>query len=245
MGDLSRVVWERKMDIFRRYPIKFLAVSRWQREQCLKGSLLRGMDIEVLGHAFPVEEFSTEPVVASDRGKLRIVMGAARLDDPVKGLPVAIEALNLLAQEHPELAARSEAVFFGGLADAHAFDALRFPYRYVGRMVPDELRNLYATATVVLSTSRFETMGATLMEGMAAGATPVTFGVGGQPDIVTHGENGYIADYGSAQSVAHCLRLALESPFPRAEQHAFVASHFSEKVVADRLLRIITAMRGQ
>jgi hypothetical protein len=245
MGDLSRFVWERKMSIFRSYPIKFLAVSRWQREQCLKGSLLRGMDIEVLGHAFPVEEFSTEPVVASDRGKLRIVMGAARLDDSVKGLPVAIEALNLLAQEHPELAARSEAVFFGGLADENAFEALRFPFRYVGRMVPDELRNLYATATVVLSTSRFETMGATLMEGMAAGATPVTFGVGGQPDIVTHGENGYIADYGSAQSVAHCLRLALESPFPRAEQHAFVASHFSEKVIATRLLRIIAAMRGE
>ena len=245
MGDLSRAVWERKMDIFRRYPIKFLAVSRWQREQCLKGSLLRGMDIEVLGHAFPVEEFTTEPVVASDCGKLRIVMGAARLDDPVKGLPVAIEALNLLAQEHPELAARSEAVFFGGLADENAFEALRFPFRYVGRMAPDELRNLYATATVVLSTSRFETMGATLMEGMAAGATPVTFGVGGQPDIVTHGENGYIADYGSAQSVAHCLRLALESPFPRAEQHASVASRFSEKVIAGRLLRIIAAMRGE
>lgn len=245
MGDLSRVVWERKMDIFRRYPIKFLAVSRWQREQCLKGSLLRGMDMEVLGHAFPVEEFSTEPSAGSDCGKLRIVMGAARLDDPVKGLPVAIEALNLLAQEHPELAERSEAVFFGGLADADAFDSLRFPYSYVGRMTPDELRTLYATATVVLSTSRFETMGATLMEGMAAGATPVTFGVGGQPDIVTHGENGYIADYGSAQSVAHCLRLALESPFPRAEQHAFVASHFSEKVIAIRLLRIIAAMRGE
>lgn len=245
MGDLSRFVWERKMDIFRRYPIRFLAVSHWQREQCLKGSLLRGMDIEVLGHAFPVEEFTTEPSEGSDCGKLRIVMGAARLDDPVKGLPVAIEALNLLAQEHPELAARSEAVFFGGLADAHAFDALRFPYSYVGRMAHDELRNLYATATVVLSTSRFETMGATLMEGMAAGATPVTFGVGGQPDIVTHGENGYIADYGSAQSVAHCLRLALESPFPRAEQHASVASRFSEKVIAGRLLRIIAAMRGE
>lgn len=245
MGDLSRAVWERKMDIFRRYPIKFLAVSRWQREQCLKGSLLRGMDIEVLGHAFPVEESTTEPAEGSDCGKLRIVMGAARLDDPVKGLPVAIEALNLLAQEHPELAARSEAVFFGGLADENAFEALRFPFRYVGRMAPDELRNLYATATVVLSTSRFETMGATLMEGMAAGATPVTFGVGGQPDIVTHGENGYIADYGSAQSVAHCLRLALESPFPRAEQHASVASRFSEKVIAGRLLRIIAAMRGE
>ena len=107
MGDLSRAVWERKMDIFRRYPIRFLAVSHWQREQCLKGSLLRGMDIEVLGHAFPVEESTTEPAEDSDCGKLRIVMGAARIDDPVKGLPVAIEALNLLAQEHPELAARS------------------------------------------------------------------------------------------------------------------------------------------
>ncbi len=103
------------------------------------------------------------------------------------------------------------------------------------------MRQLYAAASVVLSTSKFETMGATLMEGMAAGAIPVTFGRGGQTDIVTPGENGFVADYGSPESVAECLVKALSAPlsFSRQSQHNSVAGRFSASAVADRFMAIV------
>ena len=108
-------------------------------------------------------------------------MGAARLDDPVKDLPMAIESLNTFVMRHPEMAAQCEAVFFGGVRNPDAFNVIKMPWRYLGELHGNDLRQLYAAASVVLSTSKFETMGATLMEGMAAGAIPVTSAVEGRP----------------------------------------------------------------
>ena len=39
---------------------------------------------------------------------------------------------------------------------------------------------------------KFEHFGITTVEGMAAGCVPVVIGKGGQPEIVRHGQNGYL-----------------------------------------------------
>lgn len=252
-NDLSRRVWRLKMDLWGnadKCRIRFVAVSRWQRDEAAASRLLRDREIDVLPHAFPVENYPTAPCLdalpheleflsAMPHGRKLIVMGAARLDDPVKDLPMAVKALNRMAELHPEAAADCEVVFFGDIRDSSVLDTLKVSWRHIGMMTSENLRQLYAAATVVLSTSRYETMGATLMEGMAAGATPVTFGKGGQTDIVTDGENGYIASYGSADSVADCLARALTAPFPRNAQHDSVARRFSADAVASRFLEII------
>ena len=122
--DLSHRVWKRKKQLFSQLPVQFIAVSHWQRDIAYKSPLLQGKDIEVLPHAFPVEEYRVKPdadmlpekirgIIAGNPRKL-IAMGAARLDDPVKDLPMAIESLNTFAMRHPEMAAQCEAVFFGG-----------------------------------------------------------------------------------------------------------------------------------
>jgi len=246
--DLSHRVWERKMGIFKLGNIKFLAVSRWQRDVALRSSLLREEAIGVLPHAFPVEQYPTTsgggllPDELRFLGRLKdkklIVMGAARLDDPVKDLPMAIESLNRLLKEHPAQGKECVAVLFGGLSDPGALSGLKLPWHYAGMLGGEALRQLYARAAVVLSTSRYETMGATLMEGMAAGAVPVAFGRGGQTDIITHGENGYIADYGDPSSVASCIAKALLDPFSRDAQHASVKARFSSAAVARCFLDI-------
>lgn len=247
--DLSRRVWKRKRRLFDNSSIRFLAVSSWQREVAISSSLLGGQDVEVLHHAFPVDLYHVHPagdtlptelapmVELGDRRL--IVMGAARLDDPVKDLPMAIASLNAFAADYPATAEKCAAVFFGGIRDAGVLDGLQIPYRYLGPLGDSALRELYARSAVVLSTSRFETLGATLMEGMAAGAVPVTFGRGGQRDIVTDGVNGYIADYGSPQSVARYLKRAIDAPFPREGQHASVASRFSAGNVARRFIDLL------
>lgn len=249
--DLSHRVWKRKKQLFSQLPVQFIAVSHWQRDIAYKSPLLQGKDIEVLPHAFPVEEYRVKPdadmlpekirgIIAGNPRKL-IAMGAARLDDPVKDLPMAIESLNTFVMRHPEMAAQCEAVFFGGVRNPDAFNVIKMPWRYLGELHGNDLRQLYAAASVVLSTSKFETMGATLMEGMAAGAIPVTFGRGGQTDIVTPGENGFVADYGSPESVAECLAKALSAPlsFSRQSQHNSVAGRFSASAVAGRFMAIV------
>jgi len=255
--DLSARVWKRKKEVFDSLHARFIAVSQWQRRCAELSPLLSRHSIDVIPHAFPAEDYRIAPDPAfrhealdflrTTRRKI-ITMGAARLDDPVKDLPMAIKSLNILADKFSEEAAECEAVFFGNIRRPEAFDKLKTPWRHVGTLDAAALRQLYAASSVVLSTSLFETMGATLMEGMAAGATPVTFGRGGQPDIVTHGVNGYIAEYGSPESVASCIARALRSPFPREAQHSSVADRFSDSVIARRYLSLfsrLTLRRGE
>lgn len=251
-GDLSHRVWQRKMNIIGESPIRFAAVSSWQRDQAMRSPILRGKNIAVLPHAFPTGLSHTAPRPGFQSEKLRfldmhqdrklIVMGAARLDDSIKDLPMAIASLNLFLERHSREAEQCEAVFFGDMRNPGLLSDLKMPHRWLGKLDAAEARQLYSAASVVLSTSRFETMGATLMEGMAAGAIPVTFNRGGQGDIVTHGENGFIARYGSPASVADNLAAALPlagAPFTRQAQHASVEARFSAQAVAERFLRIL------
>ena len=166
-SDLSHRVWKRKERLYTSVPITFVAVSNWLAECAAKSSLLGNADLRVIPNAFPVDTFQTAPTVKLRRlaeAQNYILMGAARLDDPIKGLPMAIEALNYLFDNRPDVAKSSQVVFFGALGDPHALDELRFPHQHWGTINdPQLLRQLYASAKVVLSSSLYETLPGTLI----------------------------------------------------------------------------------
>ncbi|MDE5632170.1 MAG: glycosyltransferase, partial [Muribaculaceae bacterium] len=170
-------------------------------------------------------------------GKKLIVMGAARLDDPVKGLDLAIEALNRLADSGRTDA---HAVFFGAIRDPHALDGLRLPHTALGPVADkDFLHELYAHATAVLSSSLYETLPGTLIEGQAAGCFPVSFGEGGQADIIDHGTSGYIARYRDTDDLARGLETALDGRFDPELLRRHVEERFSSQAVARQYLRLL------
>ena len=247
-NDLSHKTWLRKKALYDSTDITFVAVSRWLARKCAASSLLRGRHVAVIPNAFPVDSFDTSisgeyPALPIDFSKKLILMGAARLDDPVKGLDYAVEALNHLFDNHPEVAKESTAVFFGSLRDPHALDSLRFPYVWLGRINDRSLlRKLYAAGTVVLSTSLYETLTGTLIEGQAAGCLPVTFGRGGQTDIVTHMADGYIADYRSSIDIAAGIRWALARNVNRTALHESVRTRFAATAVAQRYISLFRSL---
>lgn len=220
--------------------IKFVAVSNWLADCARSSQLLDAADLHVIPNAFPLQEFMTQPRLTRARlrlpqdGKL-IVMGAARLDDPIKGLPLAVEALNIVAEKEPG----THAVFFGDLRDTNALDGLRLPHTHLGKITePGVLSSLYAHASAVLSTSRYETLPGTLIEGISAGAMAVTTGHGGQTDIVAEGENGFICD-DTPEAVAEGLLKALRSDVDREALHASMGRRFGATEIARRYLALL------
>lgn len=245
--DLSRTVWKRKKKLYESIPIKFVAVSNWLAEKCSESSLLKNADITVIPNAFPIDSFSPStksgvlPLGMNSSQKL-IVMGAARLDDPIKGLNYTIEALNYIFDNYPKVAAECCAVFFGDVRNSAAFDNLRFSHILTGRINdPDMLRCLYANSRVVLSTSLYETLPGTLIEGQASGCLPVTFGNGGQSDIVEHKVTGYIADYKNSQSVAEGILWALDQDIDRNFLHQNVKDKFSSNSVVKKYVNLFNS----
>lgn len=236
--DLSARCFDRKDALFGGAGIRFVSVSSWLTRKAAESSLLGKRDVTTIPVAFPVAEYS-RPAAATraslglpDNKKL-IVMCAARLDDPIKGLPVAIDALN-------SLNADAVAVFVGAIRDPHALDGLAMPHIALGPVGETTVRAVMAHADIVLSSSSYESFGATLLEGQAAGATPVGYTHDGRADIISDGATGYSAgtDPTDARALARALTRALTQPIP-AERLAAGAARFSGEAVARRYIDLL------
>lgn len=97
-----------------------------------------------------------------------------------------------------------------------------------------ELVRLYAESAIYWHASgyaeserrdpdKFEHFGITTVEAMAAGCAPVVIGKGGQPEIVVHGENGFL--WRSPAELQHYTRLLIDDPQRRAAISAAAARH--------------------
>ena len=102
------------------------------------------------------------------------------------------------------------------------------------------LRYLYSTAKVVLSTSLYETLGGTLVEGQAGGALPVTFGGDGREDVVEHLKTGYIAGYKDTKDIANGIIWAIKSKISRESLHKSVEDRFSAPVIAHKYIKLFS-----
>lgn len=246
--DLSFRTHQAKAALYEDVSVKFVAVSRWLEERCRQSALLRRADIRVIPNAFPIRRGAAVPPDRPE-GKLRIIFGAARLDDPIKGFPVLAEATRILAAEYPQWEGRVELGTFGSIRDPQLFSTLGIPHVDLGQLSASELPEAYGKATVVVSASHFETLPGTLVEGQAYGAVPVAFRRGGQPDIIDHKRTGWLAEYSADQTkaarrLAHGIDWALShaSPRMRAEMLASVESRFAAESVADRYIDLIRSI---
>lgn len=247
--DLSFSVWNNKRAVYGsgKSPLHFVAVSNWLADLARESPLLANASLSVIPNAFPIPE---SPIARDhnpqSHDKFRILMGAARLDDPVKGLPILIKATEILATEHPETAARMELITFGNVKNQSALDGIAIAHRHLGVINGEEnIRAVYAEGDAVVSTSLYETLPGTLVEGQVYGCIPVSFGRGGQSDIVDHLSSGYIADWDddphrAAANIADGLLWAFHQPKAEIRARMFASAHsrFSAPTVATAYLNL-------
>ncbi len=240
---LAAKVWEAKRTLYTGADITFVAVSNWLADMCRRSPLMEGCHIVTIPNALPVDDFRTVALRPREEtglpGRVPIVlMCAARLDDPIKGLDKAVEALN--AVESDVLA-----VFVGDLRNRAALTALRKPHVWLGPVNDaDLMADIFAHTDIVMSSSRCETLPTTLIEGLASGADAVSFDCGGQADIISDGVNGALVAAGDSRALARAIdsRLAARkeslSESLRPGRRATVA-RFAPSTVAAAYLSLI------
>ena len=247
--DLSTRTQQRKARLYSQVPIHFVAVSHWLESVCRKSELLRESDLRVIPNAFPIDDFNCERLPNTGDyydlppDKKVAIMGARRLDESVKGLDQLIAATQYIAQQKPDLASKLHLLLYGDINDESLLQQLALPHTYVGPVLTQDLLNqLYQHSDIVLSTSLYETLPGTLIEGQASGCIPVTFGMGGQADIVDHLKSGYIAHYKSPESLAQGLEWAASQPVSREYLHQEVARKFSAHSVAQQFIELFNSL---
>lgn len=250
-GDLSHKVWKRKRG---ERGIIYVAVSNWLAAKAAESSLLRDSDVRVIPNAF-----NLAPGAAAEAGKgrsereyIELLFGAARLDDPIKGLPVLAEATEILKMRYPEIADRLRLVTFGNVKNPAAFSDIKIAHRHLGMVRGDEaVRKVYEEGDILVSASSYETLPGTLVEAQAFGCIPVSFDRGGQPDIVEHGMTGFLTPYdegaaGLAANIARAAGIVLDRELAgswKKRMRESVCSKFSAEAVANAYIRLIEEKR--
>lgn len=252
--NLSHEVWKKKKSLYalmrpdgKKCAFSFVAVSNWLASRAADSSLLGGAEpsVTVIPNAFP---FPDALPARREHDGIRLLFGAARLDDPVKGIGILAEASHILKNSYPELAAKMELVTFGGVKDPDTLTHFAIPARHLGLIRgADKVRGIYADCDIVVSPSLYETLPGTLVEGQAYGCIPVSFDRGGQRDIVDDGDTGFIAEFTdepgvSAQHLAEALVRAAESHVKdaaiRERMFATARGRFGAHAVASQYIEL-------
>ena len=81
----------------------------------------------------------------------------------------------------------------------------------------DDIEEIMPIFDVFVLPSLNEGMGRVLVEAMAAGRPVVASDVGGIPDLVKDGENGFLAEPGNARELSRGIKKLLSSETMRAQ----------------------------
>ena len=248
-NDLSTTIQEKKRKLYEQARIHFVAVSHWLAECCKQSTSMADCDLSVIYNAFPINDFDYTRLENGIEGipadKKIIVMGARRLDVEVKGFKELIETTQYIAQNKPELAEKIHLVLYGDLHDKSLLNKIKVPCTYLGTISSTEqLSHLYRHSDIVLSTALYENLPGTLIEGQASGCLPVTFGMGGQADIVDHLKTGYIAEYKDAASVAEGIEWAIGANVSRQFLHDEVELKFAASKIAQQYIELFKRLKS-
>jgi glycosyltransferase involved in cell wall biosynthesis len=236
--DLNRWVWRRKQRAYARLPeLTVVTPSRWLARCAAESVLLRGRRIEVIPTGQDLETFRPLPRAVA-RGILglpadaRLIMaGSMELSEKRKGVTYLLQALESRRGSNDRL------LLFGD-APGRAL-ALPVPAHWLGKLHDDvALALAYSAADVFVAPSLEENLANTVIEAMACGVPCVAFNIGGMPDIIRPGVNGYLATPFAVAELAQGIQAVLDAgaDYPRlsAEARATVEREFGAALQARR-----------
>ena len=238
--DLSYRIFKRKSFISQS-GIHIVTVSSWLKNMARKSAITKSLDISTIPNVIDTGVFQpSEKAVARKNlslpaDKKIIIMGALRINDPVKGFVFLKEAMNKVYNEEKDVVL----VLFGSIKGQGILTDIPCRVIQMG-LIKDTatIVQLYAAADVNVVPSYYETFGQTITEAMACGCPSVSFNNSGQTDIIDHKENGYLAEYKSSDDLANGLLWVLRQDSVKISGSCIkkVKDNYTEDIVAKQYI---------
>jgi len=224
---------------------RVIAVSERMRQDILEnfrvppdrvGVVHNGVDAEAFRRTEQrdaLARYGVRPPYVLFVGRISEQKGIFPLLEAAGALPDAVQLVLCAASpDTPELESRLRAAV-----------ATRPRVRWIDAMLPvEEVVQLYSHAALFVCPSIYEPFGLINLEAMACQTAVVATSVGGIPEVVLHGETGWLVPPGDPAALAGALGRLLDDPdrtaaFGRAGR-ARVEALFSWDRIADRTLRV-------
>jgi len=213
--DLSRQIWRRKQKAWRDVDLTIVALSSWMADCARSSSLFKDVRIEVIHNGLdlelyrPVDKGFARTLLQLPQDKQIILFGAVKAtSDARKGFDLLQAALQSLGQT--EKASDLELAIFGANTPEQPPE-FGLKTHYLGSFNDDlSLVLAYAAADVFVLPSRQENLANTVVEALACSTPCVAFKVGGNPDMIEHHQNGYLAAPFEVDDLAKGIYWVLE-----------------------------------
>jgi len=142
-----------------------------------------------------------------------------------KGLHVLIDAIAAIKQTIPAIKLHivggiRKASYYNDLLNQIVNLGLQDSIVFKNHLSNSELMQEYSEAALFVLPSKEESLGVVLLEAMATGTPIVASNIGGIPDIIEDGQNGYLVNYGDSQAMASSIIKLLSDDKLRGEMGA-------------------------
>ncbi|MGO9234388.1 MAG: glycosyltransferase family 4 protein [Methylocella sp.] len=239
--DLSRFVLERKRRALAGKQLHIVSPSNWLAEMARRSALLRDRVVSVIPNGLdftiykPIERATARALWNLPADRYIIIFGAAGpLKNERKGFDLLKQALGML---DATLRCRSMLVVFGSNEPPGGAD-FSMPVHFVGELSDDvSLACLYSAANVMVVPSKQENLANTIIESLACGTPVAAFDIGGNRDLISHRENGWlakpfnVADLG--EGIGWIIREGEKSTDMRLASRVVSQRRFALPLVAD------------
>ncbi len=241
--DLARRVFDRKRAIYEGHNVTFVGCSRWMADLARESRLTQGHTVTNVPNAIDTDVFTPMDKQEARHhfnlptDKKLLLFGAQRITDERKGFAFLKEACEHISMHHPTLPGHLGVVVLGGDAQS-VQQALPLPVYTVNYLSHEqEIAQLYNAVDLFVTPSLQDNLPNTIVEAMSCGVPCVGFDVGGIPEMITHKQDGYVADYCDSIDFAHGIAWCLDKarlPALGAVARAAALATYAEPVAARR-----------
>ncbi len=243
--DLSNEIWRKKSLNYELCIMHIVTPSHWLGNSAQQSSLLKNKPISVIPYPINTDIFTPQDKVAARErlglkqvGKYVLFGAMNALDDQRKGYQYIDKAVKLLAsQGHTDI----QLVIFG---TSKSFEERNecISIIYLNSINNDaKMIDLYSAADVTVVPSISENLSLVIMESLACGTPVVAFDIGGNPDMIDHKKDGYLATPYSAEEIANGILWVLSNTNEgnlayNARQK--ILDKYSEKTIAEKYIKL-------
>lgn len=195
--DLSYTVFDMKKKRYSSLNFHIVSPSKWLAKAAKESVLLNKYPVTVIPNGIdtsvfaPMDKEEAKKSLSLDPKKKTILFGGiSAMADPRKGGDLLKDSLNKLSEVYSEN--EIELLIFGAeKKDDYTFN---FPAKFLGYVSEEsDLDLAYNAADVTIVPSTHENLPNTILESLSCGTPVVAFNIGGNPDMIDHQQNGYLA----------------------------------------------------
>jgi len=217
----SHKAWEKKILLYDKRNITFVACSNWLKDVSKEKKLAQGQHIISIPNTIDTEIY--KPCLKQENKKVLFV--AQNVNDKRKGLEYLDEAIKILKNNGKNMEVLA-----------------------LGRDIPyisnqQEMAALYAKVACFVTPSLQDNLPNTIMESMACGTPCVGFNVGGIPEMIDHKQNGYVAQYKDAADLANGISYVIKNQvILGTKAREKVLNSYSEAKVAEQYIKVYNSL---